>query len=67
MANLPHHPVLGTNQNLSDIVKDYFEKGYTYLEMLEFKKLISLSTFKRYMKKMNCFCWPSLGRRIYFN
>ena len=55
MANFPHHPVLGTNQNLSDIVKDYFKKGYTYLERLEFKKLISLSTFKRYMKKMNCF------------
>ena len=55
MANLLHHPVLGTNQNLSDIVKDYFRKGCTYLEILEFKKLISLSTFKRYMKKMNCF------------
>ena len=59
MANLPCHPVLGRNQNLTDI-KDYFRKGYTYLEMLEFlkvhhKKTISLSTLKRYLKRMNCF------------
>ena len=65
MANLPHHPVLGTNQNLSDIVKDYFKKGYTYLEMLEFKKLISLSTFKRYMKKMNCFHFGLLPNLLF--
>ena len=36
MANLPRHPVLGRNQNLTNIVKDYFRKGYTCLEMLEF-------------------------------
>ena len=72
MANLPHHPVLGRNQNSTDIVKDYFRKGYTYLEMLEFlkvhhKKSISLSTLKRYLKKMNCFRRPLLGRIINFN
>ena len=72
MANLPRHPVLGRNQNLTDIIKDYFRKGYTYLEMLEFlkvhhKKTISLSTLKRYLKKMNCFRRPLLGRRIKFN
>ena len=39
MANLPRHPVLGRNQNLTDIIKDYFRKGYTYLEMLEFLKV----------------------------
>ena len=39
MANLPRHPVLGRNQNLTNIVKDYFRKGYTYLEMLEFLKV----------------------------
>ena len=38
MANLPRHPVLGINQNLTNIVKDYFRKGYTYLEMPEFLK-----------------------------
>ena len=72
MANLPRHPVLGRNQNLTDIIKDYFRKGYTYLEMLEFlkvhhKKTISLSTLKRYLKKMNCFRRPLSGRRIKFN
>ena len=35
MDNLLHHPVLGRNQNLTTIVKDYFRKGYTYLEMLD--------------------------------
>ena len=64
MANLPRHPVLGRNQNLTDIIKDYFRKGYTYLEMLEFlkvhhKKTISLSTLKRYLKETKNF-----GRKI---
>ena len=36
MANLPRHPVLGRNENMTDIEKDYFRKVYTYLEMLEF-------------------------------
>ena len=72
MANLPRHRVLRRNQNLTDIVKDYFRKGYTYLEMLEFlkvhhKRTISLSTLKRYLKKMNCFRRPLFGRRINFN
>ena len=58
MANLPRHPLLGRNQNLTEIIKDYFRKGYTYLKMLEFlkvhyKKTISLPTRKRYLKKMN--------------
>ena len=39
MANLPRHPVLERNQNLTDIVKDYFRKGYTYLIMLKFLKV----------------------------
>ena len=72
MANLPRHPVLGRNQNLTDIVKDYFRKGYRYIEMLEFlkvhhKRTISLSTLKRYLKKVNCFRRPLLGRRTNFN
>ena len=72
MANLPRHPVLGRNQNLTDIVKDYFRKGYTYLEKPEFLKVhhkskISLSTLKHYLKKMICFRRPLLGRRINFN
>ena len=71
MANLPRHPILGRNQNLTNIVKDYFRKGYTYFEILEFlkvhhKRTISLSTLKSYLKKMNCFCRPLLGR-INFN
>ena len=72
MAHLPRHPVLGRNQNFTDIVKGYFGKGYTYLEMLEFlkvhhEKTISLSTLKHHLKKMNCFRRPLLGRRINFN
>ena len=72
MANFPRYPVLGRNQNLTDIVKDYFRKGYAYLEMLEFlkvhhEKTISLSPLKRRLKKMNCFRRPLLGRRINFN
>ena len=72
MASLPRHPVLGRNQNLTDIIKDYFRKEYTYLEMLEFlkvhhKKTISLSTLERHLKKMNCFRRALLGRRINFN
>ena len=72
MANLPRHLVLGRNQNLIDIIKDYFRKGYTYLEMLEVlkvhhKKTISLSILKHYLKKMNCFRQPLLGRRINSN
>ena len=39
MAKLPHHRVLGGNQNLADIVTDYLRKGYTYLKMLEFLKV----------------------------
>ena len=73
MANLPRHPVSETNQNLTDIVKDYFRKGYMYPEMLEFLKVHhkekknSLSTLKRYLKKMYCFRRPLLRRRINFN
>ena len=49
MANLSRHPVLGRNQNLNDIVEDYFRKGYTYLELLEFLKVHyeKTSTLKR--------------------
>ena len=72
MANLPRHSVFGRNQNLTDTIKDYFRKGYTYLEKPEFlkvhhKRKISLSTLKHYLKKMNCFRRPLLGRRINFN
>ena len=42
MANLPRHPVLAGNQYLTDIIKDYFRKGHTYLEILEFLKVPSL-------------------------
>ena len=72
MADLLRHPVLEKNQNLTYIVKDYFIKWYTCLEILEFlkvhhKKAISLSTLKRYLKKMKCFRRPLFGRRINFN
>ena len=71
MANLPRHPVFGRNENMTDIVKDYLRKVYTYLEMLEVlkvhhKKTISLSTLKRYLKKMNWFRRQLLGRRVNF-
>ena len=35
MANLPGHPVLTDGETLDQIVKDYFKKRYTYLEILE--------------------------------
>ena len=34
-----HNPILGSTQNVTDIVEDYFRKGYAYLEMLEFLKV----------------------------
>ena len=65
MADLPRHPVLRRNQNLTVIVKDYFGKGDTYLEMVEFLKVHNKNNwFKRFLKKMNCFRRPLLGRKI---
>ena len=67
MANLPGHPVLTDGETLDQIVKDYFKKGYTYLEILEYLKTyhgktMSLSTLKRYFKNENYF-HRSLHRR----
>ena len=40
MAYLPCYPALRSNQSLTAIVKDYFRKGYSNLEMLEFLKVL---------------------------
>ena len=60
IANLPGHPVLTDGETLDQIVKDYFKKGYSYLEILEslktyHGKTMSLSTRKRYFKSENIF------------
>ena len=52
-------------------VRDYFRKGYTYIEILEFLKVhhkakISLSTLKKTLKKLNCLCRPLPGKRASF-
>ena len=55
VAKLPSHPVLTEGEILDQIVKDYFEKGYTYLEVLEYLKTYHGKTmsfqFKRYVKR----------------
>ena len=55
LAKLPSHPVLTEGEILDQIVKDYFEKGYTYLEVLEYLKTCHGKTmsfqFKRYVKR----------------
>ena len=60
MANLPGHPVLTDGETLDQIVKDYFKKGYFYLEIFEYLKTyhgktMSLSTLKRYFVSENIF------------
>ena len=72
MANLPSHPALREGETLNAVVKDYFKKGYTYTEILEFLKVhhkakISLSTLKRTLKKLNCFRRPLPGKRADFD
>ena len=51
IASLPGHPALTDGETLDQIVKDYFKKGCTYLEILEYLKTchgktMSLSTLK---------------------
>ena len=72
MANLPSHPALREGETLNGIVRDYFKKGYTYVEILEFLKVghkakISLSTLKRALKKLNCFRRPLPGKKANFD
>ena len=62
------HPVLTDGETLDQIVKDYFKKGYTYLEILEYLKTyhgktMSLSTLKQYFKNENYFRQHLLGRK----
>ena len=38
MTNLPGHLVLADGETFDQIVRDYFKKGYTYLEILEYLK-----------------------------
>ena len=72
MANLPSHPTLREGKTLNVVVKDYFKKGYTYIEILGFLKVhqkakISLSTLKRTLKKLNCFHRPLPGKAAEFD
>ena len=72
MANLPNHPALREDETLDPVVRDYFKKGYTYIEILEFLKVhhkakINLSTMKRTLKKLNCFRRPLPGKRATFD
>ena len=72
MANLPGHPVLTDRETSDQIVKDYFKKGYSYLEILEYLKIylgktMSLSTLKRYFKSGNYFRRPLRGRRATYD
>ena len=72
MANLPGHPVLTDRETSDQIVKDYFKKGYSYLEILEYLKIylgktMSLSTLKRYFKSGNYFRRPLHGRRATYD
>ena len=72
MANLPSHPALREGETLNVVVRDYFKKGYTYIEILEFLKVhhkakINLSTLKRVLKKLNCFRGTLLGKRAGFD
>ena len=51
------------DKTLDQLLSDYFTKGFTYQEMQEFlcvhhQQTISLSTIKRYMKKLNLFRRP---------
>ena len=70
MANLPTLACLNDNINVSDeeLVRDYFEKGFTYLEIKEFLNVkhdikISLSTIKRWLRKMGLFRRALIHRR----
>ena len=68
MANLPSHPTLREGETLNDVVRDYFKKECTYIEILGFlnvqhKAKISLSALKRTLKKLNYFCRPLLRKR----
>ena len=72
MANLPGHPVLTDGETPDQIVKDYFKKGYSYIEILEYLKTchgktMSLSTLKRYFKSENYFRRPLHGRRATYD
>ena len=61
MSNLPSLPFLNTSLvTPEELVKDYFIKGFTYVEISEFLYVkhdikISLSTMKRWLKKMGLF------------
>ena len=72
MINLPSHLALREGETLNDVVRDYFIKGYTYIEILKFLKVhhkakINLSTLKRTFKKLNCFGRPLPGKRSSFD
>ena len=71
MANLPSHPALREGKTLNAVVRDYFKKGCTYIEILEFLKVhhqakISLSTLKG-LKKLNYFRRPLPKKRASFD
>ena len=70
MENLRGHLVLMEGETLDQIVKDYFKKGYTYLEILECMKTyhgktMDLSTLKQCFKKEKIFSTTSSWKKNY--
>ena len=70
MANLPTLPCLMSDDNstLSECIEGYFKCSFTYLEIQEFLHSkhginTSLSTIKRYLRKLNLFRRPLVNRR----
>ena len=69
---LPQLPCKTNNNaesNLNDLIFEYFNKGFTYLEIKEFlsvhhSKEVSLSTIKRRLKSLNLYRRPLVGRRV---
>ena len=54
MTNLPGHLVLADGEIFDQIVRDYFKKGYTYLEILEYLKPSHDIILNNFWFQINC-------------
>ena len=54
MTNLPGHLVLADGETFDQIVRDYFKKGYTYLEILEYLKPFHDIILNNFWCQINC-------------
>lgn len=54
MTNLPGHLVLADGETFDQIVRDYFKKGYTYLEILEYLKPFHDIILNNFLFQINC-------------